>query len=150
MPSTGGGSPRPSRRADGLAELGGDRRGTRGEWSARQRIADRHADLLRARALLDELVRAQQEAFDRLVEAGDAGEEHHRTPRRGVAEHLDRAVFSEANVEERKVSVLAPLGTAVLGYRAGDVIEWEVPAGTRRLKVERVLFQPEASASKAG
>lgn len=56
----------------------------------------------------------------------------------------------EANVEERKVSVLAPLGTAVLGYRAGDVIEWEVPAGTRRLKVERVLFQPEASASKAG
>lgn len=56
----------------------------------------------------------------------------------------------EANVEKRKVSVLAPLGTAVLGYRAGDVIEWEVPAGTRRLKVERVLFQPEASASKAG
>ncbi|HEY0873875.1 MAG TPA: nucleoside diphosphate kinase regulator [Vicinamibacterales bacterium] len=56
----------------------------------------------------------------------------------------------EANMEERKVSVLAPLGTAVLGYRAGDVIEWEVPAGTRRLKVERVLFQPEASSSKAG
>jgi regulator of nucleoside diphosphate kinase len=56
----------------------------------------------------------------------------------------------EANVEGRKVSVLAPLGTAVLGYRAGDVIEWQVPAGTRRLKVERVLFQPEASSSKAG
>ena len=56
----------------------------------------------------------------------------------------------EANVEGRKVSVLAPLGTAVLGYRAGDVIEWEVPAGTRRLKVERVLFQPEASATKTG
>jgi regulator of nucleoside diphosphate kinase len=56
----------------------------------------------------------------------------------------------EANVDARKVSVLAPLGTAVLGYRAGDVIEWQVPAGTRRLKVERVLFQPEASSSKAG
>lgn len=56
----------------------------------------------------------------------------------------------EANVDQRKVSVLAPLGTAVLGYRAGDVIEWQVPAGTRRLQVERVLFQPEASSSKAG
>jgi regulator of nucleoside diphosphate kinase len=56
----------------------------------------------------------------------------------------------EANVDARKVSVLAPLGTAVLGYRAGDVIEWQVPAGTRRLKLERVLFQPEASSSKAG
>lgn len=56
----------------------------------------------------------------------------------------------EANTEQRKVSVLAPLGTAVLGYRAGDVIEWEMPAGKRRLKVERVLYQPEASSSKAG
>jgi regulator of nucleoside diphosphate kinase len=56
----------------------------------------------------------------------------------------------EANMEQRKVSVLAPLGTAVLGYRAGDVIEWEMPAGKRRLKVERVLYQPEASSSKAG
>jgi regulator of nucleoside diphosphate kinase len=51
----------------------------------------------------------------------------------------------EANVDQRKVSVLAPLGTAVLGYRAGDVIEWEVPGRMRRLQVERVLFQPEAA-----
>lgn len=51
----------------------------------------------------------------------------------------------EANVDEGKVSVLAPLGTAVLGYRTGDTIEWQVPAGTRRLQVERVLYQPEAA-----
>jgi regulator of nucleoside diphosphate kinase len=42
------------------------------------------------------------------------------------------------------VSVLAPLGTALLGYRSGDVIEWQVPRGLRRLKVLAVLFQPEA------
>jgi regulator of nucleoside diphosphate kinase len=41
------------------------------------------------------------------------------------------------------VSVLAPIGTAVLGYRVGDEIEWEVPSGVRRLKVEDVPFQPE-------
>jgi regulator of nucleoside diphosphate kinase len=44
-----------------------------------------------------------------------------------------------------KVSVLAPIGTAVLGYRVGDTIEWEVPAGVRRLKVEDVQFQPESA-----
>lgn len=54
----------------------------------------------------------------------------------------------EANVDQGKVSVLAPLGTAVIGYQAGDVIEWPVPAGTRRLRVERVLYQPEAASGR--
>jgi regulator of nucleoside diphosphate kinase len=56
----------------------------------------------------------------------------------------------QANVDQQRVSVLAPLGTAVLGYRAGDVIEWEVPGRTRRLQVERVLYQPEAAVNKSG
>jgi regulator of nucleoside diphosphate kinase len=34
---------------------------------------------------------------------------------------------SEADVNRRKISILAPIGTAVLGYRAGDTIEWNVP-----------------------
>ena len=49
------------------------------------------------------------------------------------------------HLAEMTVSVLAPIGTAILGYRVGDSIEWEVPAGVRRLKVEKVLFQPEAA-----
>lgn len=49
------------------------------------------------------------------------------------------------NLAEMTVSVLAPIGTAVLGYRLGDTIRWEVPGGMRRLKVEGVLFQPEAA-----
>lgn len=52
---------------------------------------------------------------------------------------------SEANVDQRKVSVLAPLGTAVLGYRTGDSIEWRVPGGTRRIRIENVLYQPESA-----
>ena len=51
---------------------------------------------------------------------------------------------TEANYDEGKISVLAPVGTAMLGYRRGDVIEWEVPSGVRRLKVEEVLYQPES------
>lgn len=50
-----------------------------------------------------------------------------------------------ANPADGKVSILAPIGTAMLGYRVGDVFEWEVPAGKRRLKVEKILYQPEAS-----
>lgn len=52
---------------------------------------------------------------------------------------------NEADVDEGKISVLAPVGTAMIGYRVGDVIEWEVPSGLRRLKVEEIIYQPEAS-----
>lgn len=65
-------------------------------------------------------------------------------------EMVFRVVFpSEANMDQQKVSVLAPLGTAVLGYRAGDSIEWTVPGRTRRIRIERVLYQPEAAGSRS-
>ena len=52
---------------------------------------------------------------------------------------------SDADVDRHRISVLAPIGTAVLGYSVGDTIDWKVPGRTRRLKIERVLFQPEAA-----
>jgi regulator of nucleoside diphosphate kinase len=52
---------------------------------------------------------------------------------------------AEADYEGGKLSVLAPIGTALLGYRAGETVEWEVPGGLRRLKIEQVLYQPEAA-----
>ena len=52
---------------------------------------------------------------------------------------------SDADVEQGKVSVLAPLGTAVLGFRRGDAFEWRMPGRVRRLQVEEVLYQPEAA-----
>jgi regulator of nucleoside diphosphate kinase len=54
---------------------------------------------------------------------------------------------SQANVEEGKISILAPLGTAMLGYRTGDVFEWEVPDGIRRIRVEAVLYHPPQASS---
>ncbi|MCZ7591861.1 MAG: nucleoside diphosphate kinase regulator [Kiritimatiellae bacterium] len=51
----------------------------------------------------------------------------------------------ESNVDENKISVLAPIGTAILGYAQGDIIEWQVPAGLRKLKVNEILYQPESS-----
>lgn len=51
----------------------------------------------------------------------------------------------EADFAEGKISVLAPIGTAMLGYRAGDTFSWQVPAGIRRIKILSILYQPEAS-----
>jgi regulator of nucleoside diphosphate kinase len=51
----------------------------------------------------------------------------------------------EANVEEEKISVLAPIGAGMLGYRVGDEFEWNVPQGVRRMKVAKVHYQPEAA-----
>ena len=51
----------------------------------------------------------------------------------------------DADIGEGKLSVLAPLGIALLGARVGQVIKFDAPGGTRRLKIERVLYQPEAA-----
>jgi regulator of nucleoside diphosphate kinase len=44
----------------------------------------------------------------------------------------------EADLSAGRISVLAPLGTALLGYREGDEVEWLMPGGLRRLRIERV------------
>jgi regulator of nucleoside diphosphate kinase len=51
---------------------------------------------------------------------------------------------AEANIDEGKLSVLAPLGTALLGSKVGRIIEVKTPGGLRRLKVDKVLYQPES------
>jgi regulator of nucleoside diphosphate kinase len=49
-----------------------------------------------------------------------------------------------ASEERGAVSVLSPLGVALLGRREGDEIEYRVPGSrTRRLTVQSVLYQPE-------
>lgn len=52
---------------------------------------------------------------------------------------------SEANIDENKISILAPIGTAMLGYHVGDTIKWQVPAGAKKLKVKKIIYQPEAA-----
>lgn len=43
-----------------------------------------------------------------------------------------------ADVSRKHISVLAPIGTALIGCREGDVVKWFTPGGTRKLKVRRV------------
>lgn len=44
----------------------------------------------------------------------------------------------ESNAAAGRISVLAPLGTALLGYQEGDEVEWVMPGGLRRLRIEKV------------
>lgn len=52
---------------------------------------------------------------------------------------------ADADIGSGAISVLAPIGTAILGFRKGDVVEWPVPAGMRKFCIEQILYQPEAA-----
>ena len=56
---------------------------------------------------------------------------------------------AQADVSSGHVSVLAPLGTALLGYREGDEVEWQMPGGVRRLWIERVRQPQPLSADRS-
>lgn len=61
-------------------------------------------------------------------------------------EEIYTLVFPEnSDPAQGKISILAPIGTAMLGYKVGDTFEWDVPAGKRRLQVVKILYQPESS-----
>jgi regulator of nucleoside diphosphate kinase len=65
----------------------------------------------------------------------------------GLSREVQIVYPEDADVEQGKVSVLAPVGAALLGLEIGQAIDWRFPAGEiRRLRVEEILYQPETSA----
>lgn len=52
---------------------------------------------------------------------------------------------NNADIYESRLSVLAPMGVALLGTKVGDTIEWDTPAGTARAEVISIAYQPEAA-----
>ncbi|OPY86401.1 MAG: Regulator of nucleoside diphosphate kinase [Smithella sp. PtaU1.Bin162] len=61
-------------------------------------------------------------------------------------EEIYTLVYPEgSNFERGRISILAPIATAIIGYRAGDTIEWDVPSGKKTLKVIKILYQPEST-----
>lgn len=61
-----------------------------------------------------------------------------------------RLIFPAQTRTENSISVLAPIGTAMLGYRVGSVVEWKVPKGVRRFKIVDVVYQPESAGVTGG
>ena len=63
-------------------------------------------------------------------------------------ESIYSVVFpSEANFDEGKISILAPLATALLGYKLGDTVEFEAPSRVRRMLISEILYQPESASN---
>ncbi len=48
-----------------------------------------------------------------------------------------------ADIERNRISILAPIGTGMLGYAVGDTFEWRVPGGLKHMRVEEIVSQPE-------
>jgi len=62
----------------------------------------------------------------------------------GTTREVELVYPDEADPGTGRVSVLAPVGCALLGLSAGQSIDWNLPGGKiHRLRVERVLFQPQ-------
>ena len=69
----------------------------------------------------------------------------YRDEHAGVSREIQIVSPEDADIARGKISVLAPVGAALLGLAAGQAIDWPFPSGeTRRLRVEAVLSQPDA------
>jgi regulator of nucleoside diphosphate kinase len=69
--------------------------------------------------------------------------------RTGVSETYRLVYPDEADLDRGRLSVFAPIGTAVLGRRTGQTVWWNVPSGLRVVRIDDVPFQPEARARNA-
>lgn len=50
----------------------------------------------------------------------------------------------DEDFEHGKISVLSPVGAALIGCSAGDTAKWKIPTGIRRLGIEEITYQPES------
>jgi len=46
-----------------------------------------------------------------------------------------------ADIRQRKISIMAPIGTALLGFRQGQVVRWQVPSGRKKFTIVEVANQ---------
>lgn len=60
----------------------------------------------------------------------------------GVEEEITLVYPENADARNNKISVLSPIGTAILGYCEGSIIEWKIPDGTAKIEVKKVMNEP--------
>lgn len=68
----------------------------------------------------------------------------------GARREVELVYPDEADPQAGRISVLAPVGCALLGLTAGQTIDWAFPGGKiHRLRVDSILFQPRGVAAPA-
>ncbi len=50
----------------------------------------------------------------------------------------------QANMKANKISIFSPVATALIGYKVSDEIDWMVPSGLTKIRIEEIIYQPEA------
>lgn len=51
----------------------------------------------------------------------------------------------KANLKENKISIFSPIATSLIGYKVNDEIEWIVPGGLTKIRIDEIIYQPEAT-----
>jgi len=51
----------------------------------------------------------------------------------------------KADLKSGRISIFAPVATALIGYKKGDKVKWKVPSGEIIITIREILFQPEAA-----
>jgi regulator of nucleoside diphosphate kinase len=51
----------------------------------------------------------------------------------------------QANLRENKISIFSPIATSLIGYKVNDEIEWIVPGGLTKIRIDEIIYQPEAT-----
>ncbi|KGM56503.1 nucleoside diphosphate kinase regulator [Lysobacter arseniciresistens ZS79] len=94
------------------------------------------AQILEPAQMPADVITMNSTARFRVMDGGDQGQER----------ELTLVYPRDVNGQADRVSILAPVGSALLGLRVGDTIEWPVPGGrTVSLQVLSIAYQPEAS-----
>ena len=100
----------------------------------------RDFDRKNAASLQDELKKATVVEKDKLP--GDVVRLNSRvTVKEGTKDKLIELILvvpEKADIKERKVSVFAPIGTALIGFRQGEKVRWNVPAGSKTFTIMKV------------
>lgn len=105
-------------------------------WQERQSLAQLRGELERAEIRPSAEMPGDIVSMNSLVQVRDL--------LTGETISFQLAYPQEADADLHKISVLSPLGMAIIGEKVGSVVEWEFAAGKKRLKIERLYYQPEA------
>lgn len=113
--------------------IAGRRRGSESDLAYLEMLEEEldRAEIVEAHAIPPDVITMHSEVVLRDLDSGE--------------ERTYRLIFPNDPKTENTLSILAPIGTALLGYRVGAVIEWPVPRGMRRFEVLKIGYQPESS-----
>lgn len=94
-------------------------------------VAQLEIELNRATVIDDDRVGKNIVRLNSLVEIKDAES--------GKITSLEIVLPDLADLKERKISILAPISIALLGFKEGDNIEWQMPGGLKRIRIISVM-----------